>query len=394
MSTVNAHLSALHGSYLFSEIGRRVAAFSQEKPEEKLLKLGIGDVTRPIAPAVVNALRYACEEMGRAETFHGYAPAQGYDFLIEAILQTEYEPMGVTLSPDEIFVSDGAKSDTGNFQELLSTDAVVAVCDPVYPVYMDSNRMAGRKVVKLPCRVDTGFIPDLPKQAVSALYLCNPNNPTGVALSRKTLRKWVQYARENGVLLLYDAAYRAYITGGDVPRSIFEIDGAKEVAVEFCSLSKSAGFTGLRCAWTVVPTENRWGMNQLWARRVATKFNGVAYPIQRAAEAALLPEGRTQSDANVRYYLENAKILRDALLRAGLMVFGGSDAPYVWVRCPDGLSGWDWFDRLLTQERIVCTPGEGFGDCGAGYVRFSSFAARGDCLAMAERMSGGSGWVM
>ncbi len=397
MSTVNARLAALHGSYLFSEIGRRVALFSQENQNQRkprLIKLGIGDVTLPLAPAVVDALKKAAGEMGRKETFRGYAPSAGYPFLIDAIRETEYAPLGVLLSPDEIFISDGAKSDTANFQELLDPGAVVAVCDPVYPVYADSNRMAGREIVRVPCVAENGFLPVPPDARADAVYLCSPNNPTGAALTRAALSAWVAWARERGALLLYDAAYRAYITSVDAPRSVFEIDGAKEVAVECMSFSKSAGFTGLRCAWIVVPRENRWGMNALWARRVATKSNGVAYPVQRAGEAALSPAGHAQSMENVRYYMENARILRDALLSSGRMVFGGTDAPYLWTACPGGLSGWDWFDRLLREKGIVCTPGEGFGACGAGYARFSSFADREDVLEAAGRLGGEETVVM
>lgn len=387
MGAVNAHLGALHGSYLFSEIGRRVASFSQENQGSRLLRLGIGDVTRPIAPAVVMAMREAAAEMGRADTFRGYAPANGYPFLIDAILQTEYEPLGVHLSPEDVFVSDGAKSDTANFQELFSSEARVGVCDPVYPVYRDSNLMAGREIVRLPLTRGNAFLPEPPGGHIDIAYLCSPNNPTGAAMTRESLAKWVAYAQREDAVLLFDAAYRAYCAGGDAPRSVFELAGAKEVAVEFCSFSKSAGFTGVRCAWTVVPKENRWGLNALWARRVATKFNGVAYPIQRAAEAALLPIGRAQSGENIAYYMENARILREALEAAGHFVAGGVDAPYLWVQCPEGMDGWAWFDALLAQKQIVCTPGEGFGECGAGFVRFSSFASREDTEEAARRLS-------
>lgn len=390
MATVNAHLASLHGSYLFSEIGRRVATFSQENPQKRLLRLGIGDVTRPLSPAVVRALEAAAAEMGGAETFRGYAPSAGYPFLINAILQTEYEPLGVCLSPEDVFVSDGAKCDTANFQELFSPECVAAVCDPVYPVYADSNRMAGRRIVYLPCLPETGFAPAPPDTRVDLVYLCSPNNPTGAVLTREELARWVTYAKQTGAVLLYDAAYRAYIRDPSLPRSIFEIDGAKEVAVEFCSLSKSAGFTGLRCAWTVVPRENRLGLNALWARRVSTKFNGVAYPVQRAAEAALLPEGRAQCQETVSYYLENARILGRALKEAGYAVYGGENAPYLWVRCPEGLDGWAWFDELLLQKQIVLTPGEGFGACGKGFARFSSFAPQEDVLEAADRLAGAS----
>lgn len=388
MAAVNAHLAALHGSYLFSEIGRRVASFSQENPGVRLLSLGIGDVTRPIAPAVIGALCAAASEMAREDTFRGYGPTAGYPFLIDAIREVEYAPLGIQLASEEIFVSDGAKSDMANIQELFSSDARVAVCDPVYPVYVDSNLMAGRKVVMLNCRAEQGFLPSLPEESVDVIYLCSPNNPTGAVCTKELLERFVAYARERDALLLYDAAYRAYIGTPGVPHSIFEIDGAKEVAVECCSFSKSAGFTGLRCAYAVIPKENRWGLGALWARRAATKFNGVAYPIQRAAEAALLPEGRAQSEENIRYYMENARILEKALKNAGYTVYGGTDAPYLFVRCPGRLSSWAWFDALLFGEHIVSTPGEGFGACGAGFVRFSSFAAREDIEEAARRLGG------
>lgn len=384
--TVNANLCALHGSYLFSETAARVAAFSQENPGKTLLRLGIGDVTLPVADAVVRALCAAAEEMGRPDGVHGYAPTAGYPFAIEAVRNGYYAPMGVDVAAEDIFISDGAKPDTAGAQELLSPGAVVAVCDPVYPVYADSNAMAGRRVVYLPCRAKDGFAPPLPRERVDAVYLCSPNNPTGMALSRDALAAWVDYARREDVLLLFDAAYSAYVAARDTPRSLFQIPGAQEVGVEFGSLSKSAGFTGLRCGWTVVPSANRWGLRRLWARRMATKTNGVAYPVQRAAEAALSPEGLAQSQQSVRYYQENARLLGEALRKSGYAVFGGADAPYLWVRCPEGLDGWGWFDRLLRQAQIVCTPGEGFGRCGAGYVRFCAFGRRDEIREAAERL--------
>lgn len=386
MATVNAHYTALHGSYLFSEIGSRVALVSQENAKQKLIRLGIGDITLPIAQCVVKALQDAADEMGQKKMVRGYAPTTGYPFLLDAILQNEYAPLGISLAQSDLFISDGAKSDTANFQELFSNLSVVAICDPVYPVYVDSNKMAGREILYLPCLAATSFIPVLPEKAVNVIYLCSPNNPTGMAFSRAQLAEWVDYAQRTNTVILYDAAYRAYIQSENTPRSIYEIDGAKEVAIEFCSFSKSAGFTGLRCAWTVVPKENRWGLQTLWARRMATKFNGVAYPIQRAAEAALSVEGKQQSADNISFYRENAAILRNALQGAGLSVYGGMDAPYLWVQCPDGLDGWAWFDKLLTEKGIVVTPGEGFGACGAGYVRFSSFASREDVDEAAIRI--------
>ena len=385
MARVNESLAQMHESYLFSEVAKRAAAFSRES-EGRLLWLGIGDVTRPVAPCCVAAMKRAADEMGEAATFRGYPPGTGEPFLKRAILRAEYAPLGVTLGEEEIFISDGAKSDAGALQELFAPDAVAAVCDPVYPVYLDSNRMAGRRATLLPCRAENGFCPEPPHGPVDFLYLCSPNNPTGMALTRRQLVRFVEWAQKNNAAILFDAAYRDYITDENCPRSIFEIDGAKEVAVEICSFSKGAGFTGLRCAWTAIPRENRWRLAALWERRQAAKFNGVSYPVQRAAEAALSPEGLAHARANVRFYLENAATLRRAAERAGLVCFGGKNAPYVWVRCPNGMKSWDWFDLLLREKRIICTPGAGFGACGEGYVRFSAFGAREDTLQAAERL--------
>ena len=385
MARVNESLAQMHESYLFSEVAKRAAAFSRES-EGRLLRLGIGDVTLPVAPCCVAAMKRAADEMGEVATFRGYPPGTGEPFLKRAILHAEYAPLGVTLGEKEIFISDGAKSDAGALQELFAPDAVAAVCDPVYPVYLDSNRMAGRRATLLPCRAENGFCPEPPYGPVDFLYLCSPNNPTGMALTRRQLARFVEWAQKNNAAILFDAAYRDYITDDNCPRSIFEIDGAKEVAVEICSFSKGAGFTGLRCAWTAIPRENRWRLAALWERRQAAKFNGVSYPVQRAAEAALSPEGLAHARANVRFYLENAAALRRAAERAGLVCFGGENAPYVWVRCPNGMKSWDWFDLLLREKRIVCTPGAGFGACGEGYVRFSAFGAREDTLEAAERL--------
>ena len=385
MARVNESLAQMHESYLFSEVAKRVAAFSKGS-EGRLLRLGIGDVTRPVASCCVAAMKRAAGEMGDAAAFRGYPPGTGEPFLKRAILRAEYAPLGVTLREDEIFVSDGAKSDAGALQELFAPNAVAAVCDPVYPVYLDSNRMAGRRAALLPCRAENGFYPEPPREPVDFVYLCSPNNPTGTALTREALARFVAWAQKKNAAILFDAAYRDYITDENCPRSIFEIDGAKEVAVEICSFSKGAGFTGLRCAWTAIPQENRWRLGALWERRQAAKFNGVSYPVQRAAEAALSPEGLAHARANVRFYLENAAVLRRAAECAGLVCFGGENAPYVWVRCPNGLGSWDWFDCLLRQKRIVCTPGAGFGACGEGYARFSAFGTREDTLEAAERL--------
>ena len=387
MATINQNYAALQGSYLFQEIGRRVEAFTKENAKLRLIRLGIGDVKLPIVPSVLDALVNASREMGVMETFRGYPPSAGYDFLIHAIQQNEYAPLGVSLQQDEIFVSDGAKSDTANFQELFETSSVAAICNPVYPVYVDSNIMEGRNIVYLPCDAANGFLPPLPDVPVDMIYLCSPNNPTGAAFTAAQLSSWVEYAKRNEAVIFYDAAYRAYIQSEQTPSSIYQIDGAKEVAVEFCSFSKGAGFTGLRCAWTVVPHENRWGLNKLWARRMATKFNGVAYPVQRAAEASLSPNGKTQTAEQIVYYKENACVLKEALVQKGIAVFGGTDAPYLWARCPEGMDGWSWFNWLLRQKGIVVTPGEGFGSCGAGYVRFSSFATREDVEEAVGRLT-------
>ena len=385
MARVNESLAQMHESYLFSEVAKRTAAFLRES-QGRLLRLGIGDVTRPVAPCCVAAMKRAAEEMGEADTFRGYPPGTGEPFLKRAILRAQYAPLGVTLCEDEIFVSDGAKSDAGALQELFAPEAVAAVCDPVYPVYLDSNRMAGRRTALLPCRAENGFCPEPPREPVDFLYLCSPNNPTGIALTRQALAQFVAWAQKKNAAILFDAAYRDYITDANCPRSIFEIDGAKEVAVEICSFSKGAGFTGLRCAWTAIPRENRWRLGALWERRQAAKFNGVSYPVQRAAEAALSPEGLAHAQENVRFYLRNAVLLRQAAESAGLVCFGGENAPYVWVRCPAGMSSWAWFDVLLRRERIVCTPGAGFGACGEGYVRFSAFGTREDTQCAAQRL--------
>lgn len=386
MAEVNAHLAAMHESYLFSEVARRVSAYTAKNPKKELLRLGIGDVSRPLAPLVVEALKSASAEMGRAESFRGYGPVGGYGFLIEKLVETEYAPLGVTFSADEFFISDGAKTDMSALQELFSVNAVAALSDPVYPVYLDANKMAGRKVVLLPCKAEDGFLPPLPNEHVDFIYLCSPNNPTGAALRYAQAERFVAYARRNETVLLFDAAYRAYITEKDCVRSIFEISGADEVAVETGSFSKDAGFTGLRCAWTVIPKKNRLGLNALWARRTAAKSNGVSYPVQRAAEAALSPEGKRHAQQNVRFYLENAAMLRLAAEAAGLQVWGGQNAPYLWVKCPNGLDSWQWFEKLLHEKQIVCTPGAGFGSCGQGYVRFSAFGTREETMEAAKRL--------
>ena len=393
MFTINHNFTKLQGSYLFSEIARRVAEYKAGNPEKILIPMGIGDVTRPLTPAVTGSLNKAVEEMGRAESFRGYGPEQGYDFLRNKIVEFDYKARGVDIAPDEVFVSDGSKCDTGNIQEILGADCVVAVTDPVYPVYVDTNVMAGRagaydeaekryqRLVYLETNAENGFEPPLPDGRVDVVYLCSPNNPTGTALNRAQLKKWVDWANENGSLILFDGAYERFITAGDIPHSIYEIPGAKTCAIEFRSFSKTAGFTGTRCAYTVVPkalegadTEGgKVALNGLWLRRHTTKFNGVSYLVQRAAEAVYSPEGSRQVAENVNYYLGNARIILDALGKAGIDAWGGENSPYVWLRTPGGMASWDFFDLLLGQANVVGTPGSGFGRAGEGYFRLTAF---------------------
>ncbi len=391
MFQINDSFQKLPGSYLFAEIGRRVKAYGAAHPEAELIRLGIGDVTRPLAPAVIEAMHHAVAEMGVQETFHGYGPDYGYDFLVNAIRENDYAARGVNLAYDEVFVSDGAKCDVGNIQELFSPDAVIAVTDPVYPVYVDSNVMAGRagdyvdgrwsRLVYLPCNAENGFVPALPDRPVDVIYLCDPTNPTGTVLTKAQLKVWVDYARENGAIIIFDAAYRAFVTTPGVPLTIYEVEGAREVAIECCSYSKTAGFTGTRCGWTVIPHEvmgrNSRGepveLNAMWKRRMSTKFNGVSYPVQRGAAAIYTPEGQAQVRSTIDVYRENARVIRQGLEAAGLTVFGGVDSPYVWLKAPEGMDSWTLFDRLLDECHIVGTPGSGFGPSGEGYFRLTAF---------------------
>ena len=409
MFTANGYYSQLHGNYLFYEVGKRVSAFAKEHPDAKLIRMGIGDVTRPLVPAVIGALHQAVDDMSRAETFHGYGPDFGYDFLREAIQQRDYIARGVSVDLDEIFVSDGAKCDVGNIQEIFSQDCVVAVTDPVYPVYVDTNVMSGRggtfdenkggyeKIVYMAGGEENGFVASLPTERVDVMYLCFPNNPTGVTLTREQLKAYVDYARANKALILYDSAYESYISEPDKPHSIYEVEGAKECAIEFRSMSKTAGFTGTRCAYTVVPKTlvykdslgNEVRLRDLWARRVSTKFNGVSYITQRAAAAAYSPEGNAQIMNVVADYMENARIIREGLQQAGYKVFGGVNAPYIWLKVPHGDS-WKFFDELLKNYHIIGTPGEGFGAAGEGYFRMTAFATRESTLEAMERIHKGS----
>jgi len=391
MTTANEHYFKLQGSYLFSTIAKKVAAYKEAHPDKQVISLGIGDVSQPLVPAVIEALHRACDEMGHVETFRGYGPEQGYAFLREAILQGDYLSRGINLSADEIFVSDGAKSDVANFQELFAPSAKVALQDPVYPVYLDTNVMAGRTqayqngryggIIYLPCTEETNFAPQLPKEHADIIYLCSPNNPTGAALTKAQLQRWVNYAREHRSIILYDSAYEAYITQKDIPHSIYEIDGAQEVAVEFRSFSKTAGFTGTRCAYTVVPKTvqvtapdgSLASLNALWLRRQTTKFNGVPYIVQRAAQAVYSQQGRAQIQEVIRGYQQNARVILTALHQAGITAYGGENAPYIWLKTPKGLDSWSFFDKLLTQAQVVGTPGVGFGACGEGYFRLTAF---------------------
>ena len=388
MTKVNQNFLKLPGSYLFSEIARRLAAYTAEHPEAKMIRLGIGDVTRPLAPAVIEAMHKAVDEMGTFEGFHGYGPEQGYDFLREAIAKTDYAARGVDIKPNEIFVSDGAKSDCGNIGDIFGADNVVAVCDPVYPVYVDTNAMAGRagdfqeelgkwsKLVYMPCVEENGFTPQIPQEKVDMIYLCFPNNPTGTVATKEQLKAWVDYANENKAVILYDSAYEAFITQDDVPHTIYEIEGARTCAIEFRSFSKTAGFTGNRCAYTVVPMElERDGakLNALWNRRQCTKFNGVPYVIQRGAAAVYTEEGQRQIKETIAYYQENARVIREGLTEAGLTCFGGVNAPYIWLKTPDGMGSWEFFDKLLKEANVVTTPGAGFGPSGEGYIRLTAF---------------------
>lgn len=404
MALINEHFLKLQSSYLFSDVARKVNSFKTAHPENKIIRMGIGDVTQPLVPAVIEAMHKAVDEMATKEGFHGYGPEQGYPFLINAIIKNDYAPRGITLEENEVFVSDGAKSDCGNIGDILSGDNIIGVLDPVYPVYIDSNVMSGRtgvlengkwnNVVYIPCTEENNFAPALPSRKVDILYLCYPNNPTGTVLTRKELKKWVDYALRNDVLIMYDSAYEAYIQNPDVPHSIYEIEGARNVAIEFRSFSKTAGFTGVRCGYTVVPKEldgltvggEKVQLGKLWNRRQTTKFNGTSYISQRGAEAVYSKEGKKQVKATIDYYMTNARIMREGLQSCGLKVWGGEDAPYLWVKAPRGLSSWEFFDRLLYEQSIVGTPGVGFGPSGEGVLRLTAFGDRGDTLEAIDRL--------
>jgi LL-diaminopimelate aminotransferase len=406
MALINEHFLKLPGNYLFVDIAKKVNAYKVSHPKQKVISLGIGDVTQPLCPAVIEAMHKATDEMAKKASFRGYGPERGYDFLREAIIKNDFLPRGIHLDMNEIFVNDGAKSDTGNFQEILRWDNNIGVTDPVYPVYIDSNVMIGRagvfendqwsNVTYIPCTADNNFIPKIPDHRVDMIYLCYPNNPTGTVLTKEELRKWVNYAIHNDSIILYDAAYQAYIRDESIPHSIYEIRGARKVAVEFHSYSKTAGFTGIRCGYTIVPKEltaatldgtGRASLNQIWDRRQCTKFNGTSYISQRAAEAIYTPEGRKQVKEVIDYYMENADIMRDSLTRLGYKVFGGINAPYLWIKTPDGIDSWKFFEQLLYGASVVCTPGVGFGPSGEGYIRLTAFGDREDCREAMKRIA-------
>lgn len=406
MFTINDNFRLLPENYLFSEVARRINAFKAAHPEADVIRMGIGDVTLPLCPAAIEAMHKAVDDEGNADTFHGYGPEQGYPFLRDAIALHDYNERGIDIRSDEIFISDGAKSDTGNFGDILGPDNIVAVTDPVYPVYVDTNVMSGRAgsllgdmwsdIVYLPVTAENGFVPQIPEGVVpDVIYLCYPNNPTGTTLTRAQLKVWVNYALEHGSLILFDSAYEAFIREDDVPHSIYEIEGAKKCAVEFRSFSKTAGFTGVRCGYTVVPHTvmgrdedgKEMGLNHLWNRRQCTKFNGASYVSQRGAEAVYTPQGQQQIKAAVDYYLNNAKVMLEGLAKTGLEVFGGKNAPYVWIKCPDGMTSWEFFDMLLEKCNVAGTPGSGFGPAGEGYFRLTAFNTLENTIEAVRRIT-------
>lgn len=398
MTLVNEHFLKLPNNYLFADIAKKVNAFKTTRPNARVISLGIGDVTQPLCPAVVEAMHKAVDEMASSETFRGYGPEQGYKFLRDAIVKNDYLSRGIHIDSSEVFVNDGAKSDTGNFQELIRWDNSICVTDPIYPVYIDSNVMIGRagvleegrwsNVIYMPSTAENNFTPLPPETRVDVIYLCYPNNPTGTVATKETLKKWVQYALKNDALIFFDGAYEAYIQDPNIPHSIYEIKGAKKCAVEFRSYSKTAGFTGIRCGYTIVPKEvtastldgQRVQLNNLWNRRQCTKFNGTSYISQRAAEATYTPEGKAQVKEVIDYYMTNAKIMKKGFEEVGIEVFGGENAPYLWLKTPNGMSSWKFFEQMLYEAHVVCTPGVGFGPSGEGYVRLTAFGKREDCL--------------
>ena len=402
MIKVNSNFEKIEASYLFSTVAKKVAEFQQSNPDKKIIKLGIGDVTRPLPKVCIDAMKKAADELGYAETFKGYGPEQGYDFLRDAIVQNEYKNLGI--NSDEIFVSDGAKCDCGNIVDIFATDNKVAVTDPVYPVYVDSNVMAGRtgkfkdgkyeNIIYIPMTEENNFKPELPKEVPDIIYLCFPNNPTGTVLTKEELKIWVDYAKENKSIILFDAAYCAFISEPDVPKSIYEIDGAKDVAIEFKSYSKTAGFTGVRCGYVVLPKTvfaydefgNKVELNKLWNRRQCTKFNGASYITQRGAEAIYTEQGQKEIKENIDYYKENARIILDGLKEIGIKAYGGTNSPYIWLKTHNNMKSWDFFDLLLTKTNVVGTPGEGFGPSGEGYFRLTAFGTRENTIEAMKRL--------
>lgn len=401
MFKINDNYLKLPGSYLFSNIAKKVAAYTEANPQQSIIRLGIGDVTQPLAPAIIDSLHSAVDDMAKAETFHGYAPDLGYEFLRTAIAKNDYADHGCQVAADEIFVSDGAKCDSGNIQEIFSQDNKIAVCDPVYPVYVDTNVMAGRTgtydqqtgmwsdVIYMPCTAENDFIPALPKEVPDLIYLCFPNNPTGTTITKDQLQVWVDYANKNGAVIIYDAAYEAYISEDDVPHSIYECEGARTCAIELRSFSKNAGFTGTRLGFTVVPKEIKSGdvtLHSLWARRHGTKYNGAPYIIQKAGEAVYSPAGKAQLKEQVAYYMKNAGVIAAGLKKAGYQIFGGVNAPYIWLKTPEQMTSWEFFDYLLEKAGVVGTPGSGFGPSGEGYFRLTAFGSYENTLAAMERI--------
>lgn len=406
MALINEHYLKLTKNYLFADIAKKVNAFKVSHPKSNVISLGIGDVTEPLCPAVIEAMHKAVDDMSKKDTFRGYGPEQGYLFLREAIVKNDFLPRGIHIDPSEVFVNDGAKSDTGNIGELVRWDNSMGVTDPIYPVYVDSNVMCGRagilkdgkwsNVTYMPCLEENGFVPQIPEHRVDIIYLCYPNNPTGMVITKDELRKWVNYALKNDAIIFYDAAYEAYIQDETIPHSIYEIKGARKVAIEFHSFSKTAGFTGVRCGYTIVPKEltvasidgeERYPLNPMWLRRQSTKFNGTSYISQRAAEAIYTPEGKRQVKETIAYYMENARIMREGLTRFGLKVYGGENAPYLWVKTPNETSSWKFFEQMLYGAQVVCTPGSGFGPSGEGFVRLTAFGERSNCIEAIRRIS-------
>ena len=402
MYKVNENYLKIQGNYLFSTIAKKVNEFSAQNPDKEVIRLGIGDVTQPLAPVLIQALQDAVTEMGAAETFHGYAPDLGYEFLRDAIAKNDYQARGCQIDADEIFVSDGAKCDCGNIQEIFSTDNKVAVCDPVYPVYVDTNVMAGRTgkyneaiqgydgVIYMPCMAENDFVPEFPKETPDLIYLCYPNDPTGAVITKAQLQEWVDYANKNGAVILYDAAYEAYISEPDVPHSIYECEGARSCAIEFHSFSKNAGFTGVRLGYTVVPKDlksNGVSLHDLWARRHGTKYNGAPYIVQKAGAAVYTPQGQAQIKEQIAYYMENAKMILEGLKKAGYQVYGGVNAPYIWLKTPGTMTSWEFFDELLQTANVVGTPGSGFGPHGEGYFRLTAFGTHENTKKALERIT-------